>query len=98
MPHLEALHKKYSKKGLVIISISLTRDEKSVRRIVERTKLTYKTVLDRDLRTAKRYSIGPTPTGYIIDTMGVIKHKHIGFSRGLQSKFEEEIKALLPGE
>lgn len=96
VPHLQRLHEKYGKKGLVVIGIAQDSDgAKSVKPFAEKNKLTYLQLVDVKRQVARAYKVGPIPTTYIIDNAGVIRSVHLGFAKGMEKQLEEEIKALL---
>jgi len=95
-PHLQKLHEKYGKKGLVVVGVAQDSDgAKSVKPFVEKNKLTYVQLIDSKHEVARKYKVGPIPTTYIIDRKGVIRVVQLGFAPGMEKDMEEEIEALL---
>ena len=96
VPHLQKLHRKYSDEGLVVIGVAQDSDGgESVKPFVKKNKLTYRQLVDPRHEAARAYKVGPIPTTYIIDDKGVIRSVHLGFSKGMEKRLEEHVKALL---
>mgnify|MGYP001077504930 CR=1 FL=1 len=96
VPHLQKLHEKYGKKGLVIVGVAQDSDgAKAVKPFAAKNKLTYVNLVDPKHEVARKYKVGPIPTTYLIDRKGVIRYVHLGFAPGMEKDLEEEIKALL---
>ncbi|MHB0999334.1 MAG: peroxiredoxin family protein [Armatimonadota bacterium] len=96
VPHLQKLHEKYGKKGLVVVGIALDDGGASdVKPFAKENGLKYTMLVDPAGTTAKKYGVRPIPTTFIIGKDGVIKNMHLGFSPGMEDELEKEIKALL---
>lgn len=96
VPHLQRLHEKYGRKGLVVVGISQDADgAKAVKPFADKHKLTYVQLLDQKHEAARKYKVGPIPTTYIIGPDGKIKSVHLGYVPGMEKALEEEIKSLL---
>lgn len=96
VPHLQRLHEKYGKKGLIVVGVTLDRDGLSaVKPFVKRNGLTYTILIDPKGDSAKSYKVFGYPTTYIIDRKGNIHSIHIGYMPGMEKQIENEIKSLL---
>ncbi len=96
VPHLQKLHKKYDKKGLVVVGVSVdSKGAKVVQPFVEKYKLTYTQLLDEKQTVCATYKARYLPTTYIIDRRGAISSVRVGFAPGTEKKVEKEIEALL---
>lgn len=96
VPHLQKLHEKYGKKGLVVAGISQDSDgARAVKPFAEKNKLTYTQLLDQKHEAARKYKVGPIPTTYLVGRDGRIKNVHLGFAPGMEKALEEEIRSLL---
>lgn len=95
-PYLQKLSDKYGKKGLVVVGVSLDSDgAKSVKPFAKSNKLSYTNLLDPKHEVARKYTVGPIPTTYIIDRKGVIRSVTLGFAPGMEKGLEEDVKGLL---
>jgi peroxiredoxin len=85
MPALQTANERYGDKGLVIIGVNLTDDEKlqgvseeGVRKFVAQYNLTYPIALDRDGSVTNAFRVFPLPTSFFIDAQGRIRYVHVG--------------------
>ena len=98
VPHIEALHEKYSKEGLVVIGIHTPRtaDEKEVpklRAAVKRMGIKYPVVVDSTQKIFADYRCDLWPTQFVIDKQGFIRLSHGGVGR--YAEIEEAVQAAL---
>lgn len=78
MPDME---KFYKDTQMPIVSVNLTKSERSmdsVKEFIKDYKLTFPIMLDEKLDASKKYAIQPIPTTYILDKDGRIHAKRIG--------------------
>ncbi|OGG55879.1 MAG: hypothetical protein A3F84_21340 [Candidatus Handelsmanbacteria bacterium RIFCSPLOWO2_12_FULL_64_10] len=71
IPHLQRLHDTYSKKGLVVLSVT-DEDLGTVREFVLDHKMTFPVGIDDNARTMTTYGIQSIPAAFLIDTAGNI--------------------------
>ena len=95
IPHLVSLHKRYSKKGLLVVGVNLGERRSTVSRVVRSMGVPYIVVLDQRLKTPKPYKIKGIPMMVVVDSRGIVRHTQVGFSRRLERELEEVIKSLL---
>lgn len=98
LPHLQDWHKKYAKKGLVIVGVhtpefAFERDEANVRRAVEDLGIEYPVVLDSKYAIWNLYANHWWPRKLLVDKAGNIVHDHIG--EGGYAQTEEAIQRAL---
>ena len=95
---MAAWHKKYAKRGLVIIAnhapeFSHERKLENVRRAVKKLGVEYPVCLDNDFANWKAYRNRYWPTRYLVDKKGVIRSFRIG--EGDHAATEAMIERLL---
>ncbi|NNJ09983.1 redoxin domain-containing protein [Chloroflexales bacterium ZM16-3] len=85
LPALQAASERYSDKGLTIIGVNLTDDEKlqgnsedDIRAFITQFNLTYPIALDRDGSVTDAFRVFPLPTSFFIDAQGRIRYVHVG--------------------
>jgi peroxiredoxin len=85
MPALQAASERLGDKGLAIIGVNLTDDEKlqgisedAIRSFVAQYNLTYPIALDRDGSVTNAFRVFPLPTSFFIDAQGRIRYVHVG--------------------
>jgi thiol-disulfide isomerase/thioredoxin len=95
MPVLEALHRKYEKKGLVIVGVNIDRNKKKMNNFLKGSPVTFRIVPDPKLEVAARYEPPAMPTSYFIGKDGTLRYMHEGFHEEDVSEIESRLQALL---
>ena len=93
VPNLEALHRKYKEKGLVVIGMNTESDHAKVRDYVK-DKISYPVLLDAGEKS-KEYGVQGIPTKIYIDAKGKIRYRELGFRPGKENETEDKIEKLL---
>lgn len=84
MHDLQALHDEYQARGVRVLGVSVDEsDVARVRKFVEKEKLTFSMVHDRDGRVQQLYQVSGIPNTFIIDKDGHILWKSIGNLHGV---------------
>ncbi|MBM3235956.1 redoxin domain-containing protein [Candidatus Poribacteria bacterium] len=97
IPALEQLYKQYKEQGLVVIGISVDRNEDTVKSFVQKLKVTYPIVMSTEELLSNYRTTGEDlktiPTTFIINKAGSIFKTHVS----AQSKdvFEKDVLQLL---
>ncbi len=78
IPALEALHQAGKDRGLVMLGISVDKNEKSYRRFLERHKVTFLTAHDPEQQVNDLYGTYRYPETYVISAEGKVLLKKIG--------------------
>ena len=78
MPDIEALHRKYRDRGVVVLGVDLRESESTVRTYLERGGYTWTFLIDTTGRVASAYRVSAIPTSFFIDREGVIRAVVIG--------------------
>jgi thiol-disulfide isomerase/thioredoxin len=97
IPELQAMHEKYSPRGLEVVGVSIDDPgmESDVRTFVQGEKMTYPVVLDPQGRIAELFETTVIPTSVLIDRSGTIVWMHRGIvSAGDRSLQQALQKAL----
>ena len=92
IPTIKRIAETYRDQGLEVVGVSLDRDEKALRDFVEKEKLSYVQVFDKEKAQAiaKSYSVWGIPSVFLINKNGVINALKL---RG--DRTEVAVKALL---
>ncbi len=98
LPYLKKWHKKYAKKGLVIVGVhspefEFEKDLKNVKKAVRRFGIRYPVALDSDKRTWGAFDNHYWPAKYLIDRHGYVADVHFG--EGGYTETEREIQEAL---
>ncbi len=98
-PHERSLVKQLAGKPFAVIGVNISEpDPATLRKVVEKEKLTWRSFSDPPTGQgwgviSRKWNLAGTPTIYLIDSKGVIRHKWLG---GAPAKvIEDAVKALL---
>jgi thiol-disulfide isomerase/thioredoxin len=95
LPELDALYRRLSDRGLVIVGISVDEDEESMRGFLQEIPLSFPVTLDGEQGIADRWSPPTMPTGFLVDPEGKIVHVQAGYHPGDERVLEAKILKLL---
>lgn len=92
MPSIEALHKRFKDKGLVIAAVDSEEDVQKVSKFIKKKGYTFLVLLDSDgAVSSDTYRAIGFPTTYLIDRRGMV----IGKAEGARAWDSEEIFRLI---
>jgi peroxiredoxin len=77
-PALEALHKQLKDSGVVVLGISVDKNEKKYKDFLRRFGVTYLTARDPEAKIGDQYRTYKYPETYVIDRNGKVVQKVIG--------------------
>jgi len=95
MPVLEALHKKYTEQGLVIVGINIDSNAKKMSKFLKAMPVSFRIVQDPKLAVASKYEPATMPTSFFIARDGRVRYVHEGFDKKDAAEMDNRIKALL---
>jgi len=95
MPTLEALHRKYTGQGLVVVGINIDNNKKKMDKFLAGTPVSFRIVHDPKITIAQRYEPSTMPTSYFIGRDGKLRYIHEGFRKKDAPEIEERVKGLL---
>ncbi len=95
MPSLEEFHKRLAPAGVVVLGISVDRNERAYRAFLERAGVTFATARDPEARISSAYGTYKYPETYIIDRNGKVVIKHIGPRDWTDEQLIRNVRALL---
>lgn len=78
MPELEKLYQESKDSDLIILTINLGEDNKTVKSFMDKNKYSFNVALDLDQNVAIKYNIVSIPTSIFIDSEGNLVSKKIG--------------------
>ncbi|MDB5277227.1 MAG: hypothetical protein JWR61_2182 [Ferruginibacter sp.] len=95
LPGLQALHKKYEKKGLKVIGIDIyDKKEDGIAAFLTKRGVTYKVLLGGKV-VSEDYHVAGIPTMYLIDKNGSIIFSRVGYVQGQDKELEKVIQQNL---
>jgi peroxiredoxin len=97
IPYIINLQKKYAKKPVAIVGVSIDDKKETVKSFVKKMKINYTICHDPNAETVgKPYDVRSIPATYIIDKKGVIRFPHRGFGGPDDAaNMDREIASLL---
>jgi len=95
MPLLDRLHHRYEDTGFTVLGVNVEGDPKPAQEIVDKTKVTFPVLIDRDQRVSELYDLEAMPSTIVVDRDGVIRYIHLGYKPGDESKYVEVVKKLI---
>jgi thiol-disulfide isomerase/thioredoxin len=80
LPHMQKVAKKFQGQPLVILSVSLDRDEKAWKDFIAKNEMTWPQYRDGYFEgpIARKFSVNAIPHTFTIDVDGVMQEEHIG--------------------
>ena len=98
MPYLEAIHKKYSGKDVVLLGVDT--DGVDAQTVIDTMKevgvvVSYVILTDPDFKATDTYTNFLVPLTIVIDRKGIIRYIHTGFEKGREKEYEEAVKMAL---
>ena len=98
LPYLREWYKRYSDKGLIVISVHTPqfpfgREPVNVRTAVEKLNIQYPVVMDNDYLVWNAFRCTSWPTKILVDKNGFIRYVHAG--DGQYQNFEHAIQSLI---
>ena len=96
-PHLEKLHRKYSKDGLTIVGISEDgpRNRSKIRSFLRSMDISFIILLDETAEVMSDYGVYSLPSWFLARSDGKILKSHRGYTTGDELLLENEIKSIL---
>ena len=93
LPHIQDLSERFEGSGVIFVSVASNGPSKHVTAILAEAGVTYPTFHDRAI--FEDYHVAGIPTTVLIDHVGRVMYRHIGFREGDEMMMAEEIERLL---
>ena len=95
MPALDRINTTYERAGLVVLGISIDEDLRRAREFADSIKVSYPLMFDTGSQIGQDYLLQKMPMTILVDRSGVVRYSHVGFKRGDDRIYLEQIRALL---
>lgn len=95
VPSLEAFQRTMRDQNVVVLGVSIDRNEKLYRQFIKRFGVTFPTARDPEADISYRYGTFQIPETYIIDSQGKVREKIISSTNWMDSKFLQRVKSYL---
>ncbi|MCH7920955.1 MAG: TlpA family protein disulfide reductase [Planctomycetes bacterium] len=94
MPQIMEVTEHFRDQPVVVLGMNTDRKEADARFVATSLKLNYATLKAAGL--PEKYGVQAFPTLIIIDTDGIVRDRHVGYSPNLREELIETISGLLP--
>ena len=94
-PWMNAMQRKYSAQGLVIVAVNLDEQAADAARFLKDTPADFTIVYDPEGKLAEQYAVMGMPSSFLIGRDGKVVKKHQGFFDDSPAEYEAEIQSLL---
>jgi peroxiredoxin len=95
MPALNKINRTYQRAGLVVLGISIDEDLRRAREFADSINVSYPIMFDTGSDTGRDYLLQKMPMTILIDRSGVVRYSHVGFKRGDDRIYLDQIRQLL---
>jgi cytochrome c biogenesis protein CcmG, thiol:disulfide interchange protein DsbE len=95
LPSLNAFAQRMANSGVVVLGISVDKDEKAYRDFLTRVRLSFLTARDPDNKINADYGTFKFPETYIIDGKGKVLRKIISGQDWMSERMIEDVQSLL---
>jgi peroxiredoxin len=95
MPALDRINITYQRAGLVVLGISVDDDLRRAREFADAMSVSYPILFDAGSTIGKDYQLQKMPMTILVDRAGVIRYSSVGFKRGDERVFLDQIRELL---
>lgn len=95
LPSLNELQKQMASNGVVVLGVSVDKDERAYREFLSRTKVSFLTARDPEAKISSTYGTFKFPETYVIDARGRVVQKHIGARAWNDERLLRQFRELL---
>jgi peroxiredoxin len=95
MPALDRINTTYQRAGLVVLGVSVDEDLRRSREFADAMSVSYPILFDAGSSIGRDYQLQKMPMTILIDRAGVIRYSSVGFKRGDETVYLDQIRELL---
>ncbi len=95
LPSLDEFQRELASQGVVVLGVSVDKDEKAYKRFLERAKVSFLTTRDPDNKVNSAYGTFKFPETYIINRDGKVVSKIISATNWTDERMLSYVKSLL---
>src|SRR5580692_941467 len=92
MPALDRINSTYERAGLVVLGISIDEDLRRAREFADSMKVSYPLMFDSGSQIGQDYLLQKMPMTILVDRSGVVRYSHVGFKRGDDRIYLDQIR------
>jgi peroxiredoxin len=95
IPSLDQFAREFGPQGVVVLGVSIDKNESAYRRFLQQRKLNFQVARDEKADIPTQYGTFKWPETYVIDRSGTVVLKHIGPRNWMNPEIIREVKSLL---
>ncbi|MBI4892178.1 MAG: TlpA family protein disulfide reductase [Acidobacteria bacterium] len=95
MPSLQAMAKQFEGRGVVVLGVSVDKNEANYKRFLQQAGISFPTARDPEADISAEYGTFKYPETYVIDQQGKVRQKHIGPRNWMDPELVKSIADLL---
>jgi peroxiredoxin len=95
MPALDRINITYQRAGLVVLGVSVDDDLRRSKEFAAAMSVSYPLLFDTGTQLGKDYLLQKTPMMILVDRSGVVRYSAVGFKRGDERVYVDQIRGLL---
>jgi peroxiredoxin len=95
MPALDRINITYQRAGLVVLGVSVDDDLRRSREFATAMRVSYPILFDTGSDIGKDYLLQKMPVTILVDRAGVVRYSAVGFRRGDERTYLDQIRELL---
>jgi peroxiredoxin len=95
MRALDRINTTYGRAGLIVLGISVDEDARRSQEFARSMKVSYPIMFDTGSDIGRDYQLEKLPMTVLVDRSGVVRFSHLGFKRGDDRIYLEQIRELL---
>jgi peroxiredoxin len=95
MPALDRINTTYQRAGLVVLGVSVDDDLRRSKEFAAAMSVSYPLLFDTGTQLGKDYLLQRTPMMILVDRSGVVRYSAVGFKRGDERVYVDQIRGLL---
>jgi len=95
LPSLDQFQRQFANSGLVVLGVSVDKDEKAYRRFLSRVNVSFLTARDPDSKISADYGTFKYPESYLINRDGKVVMKVINATNWIDDKMVSFVKSQL---
>jgi peroxiredoxin len=95
MPALDRINITYQRAGLVVLGVSVDEDLRRAKEFASAMSVSYPILFDTGTEIGKDYFLQKMPMTILIDRSGLVRYSAVGFRRGDERVYLDQIRQLL---
>jgi len=95
MPALDRINITYQRAGLVVLGVSVDEDLRRAREFAAAMSVSYPILFDTGTEIGKDYFLQKMPMTILVDRSGMVRYSAVGFRRGDERVYLDQIRQLL---